>query len=159
MQLIFQFVGCHDIASEAIAWFSHGSYSHVDLVASDGGLQGARSDEVGGKPAGVYRRTPDYASWNDIARVTIEVSMQQYNRFWQFADSKVGTPYNQEAIVGFMLGNDLNNKRDLFCSQYALESASVAEIFAYPCGLPSCKVDPDMLFAILSTYGAISVIK
>jgi hypothetical protein len=158
-QIILQFVGASDLCSRTIEWFGKGHFSHVDLVMDDGRLLGARSDVVGGSPAGVWPRKPNYEIWSNISRISIDVTEAQYDAFWTFANSKIGTEYNKLGIVGFVTGTSLTNANDLFCSQYGAEAVSASGLFPHPIGLPANKIDPVALYGILSPWGTITTIQ
>ena len=158
MPIILQFVGGNDLASEAIEWFGKGHFSHVDLVMPDQRLLGARSDNIGGQPAGIWPRPPNYEPWAHVSRVTISCTDEQQDAFWKFANSKIGVEYNAAGIIGFITGTNITNPQDLFCSQFGAESVSASGLFPHPLGLPANKIDPVTLFGILSPWGEISVL-
>lgn len=159
LQIVAQFVEGADLSSELIAWKGSGSFSHVDIVLEDGRLLGSRSDVIGGADAGVQIRWPNYEAWKRVARISIEVTHAQYDAFYKFAYSKIGEQYNSAGIVGLVLGNDITNPHDLFCSQFLIESVSASGIFSHPLAVPSNQIDPNCAYAILSTYGIVTVIQ
>ena len=109
----------HDPGSEAIKIFERGWCSHVDVVYPDGSLLGARSDEVGGKPAGVQRRPADYENVIQAEVVTLATSDEQLSAFYSFLEAQVGKPYDKTAILAFALARDWQEPDSWFCSELA----------------------------------------
>src|SRR5579859_5987874 len=103
-QIRLQFVMGRGLSSQAIAWFSAGTVSHVDAVLPDGRLLGARFDKVGGQPPGVRIRPPNYEPWKSRNLYTLDVTPVQESRFYDFLTDQLGKPYDFTAIFGFGLG-------------------------------------------------------
>jgi uncharacterized protein YycO len=115
--ITLQFV-CEDaISSKIIAWFGSGHFSHVDAVLDSGDLLGARSDKVGGKPAGVQIRPPDYAIFKTRAIMKIQASHLQSYRFYEFLNSQVGKPYDETAIWAFFTDRNWREPDSWICSE------------------------------------------
>jgi len=122
MTIQIQFVCEANIASQAIAWFSQGHFSHVDAVLPDGNLLGARNDSVGGQPPGVRVRPQGYAKFSERIVMTIPASAVQTKAYYDFLNSQLGKPYDTRAIWGFVLGRDWREDDSWICSE--LQSAA-----------------------------------
>ncbi len=139
--------------SRAIAWFSSGPFSHVDIVMPNGSLLGARSDEIDGCPAGVQIRRKNYEKWKKRVVMSLAVGPMQERQFYDFLHLQVGRPYDRTAIWGFATGRDWRDPGEWFCSELG---AAAAE----QCGLiptlytPTNKVTPVALATVLSAVGA-----
>src|SRR5271155_1449933 len=101
-----QFVMGPGISSKLISWFSAGPFSHVDAVLPSGSLLGARSDQIGGAPAGVQVRYPDYDKWTKRVRMELETTRDETQKFYAFLNDQLGKPYDKTAILGFAAGRD-----------------------------------------------------
>ncbi len=102
-----QFVCGDDLSSDVIAWFSAGHFSHVDALLDDGRLLGARSDFVGGKPAGVQIRPADYSKWSRRVIFTLPATPQQEAAYLNFLYGQIGKPYDKTANMGIRLQSRL----------------------------------------------------
>jgi hypothetical protein len=153
MTIRVQFVCEHNIASQGIALFSAGHFSHCDCLLEDGTLFGARSDKVGGKPAGVQIRTPDYASFSSKVVFSLECTILQRESYHAFLASQEGMPYDKQAIWAFAFNRDWREKDSWICSELqaaALESADLTP----PLYLAANKITPVALALALSALGA-----
>lgn len=124
----FQFSRQADLASDAIAWFTQGTFSHVDAVLPSGELLGARSDHIGGKPSGVQIRPHDYAKWAQKVTFEVPVSEQQKIDFWNFLYHQIGKPYDTKAIWGFVLGRYWREDDSWICSELQASASEHAKI-------------------------------
>lgn len=153
-----QFVLGAGIPSRAIAWFSSGPFSHVDLVLDDGRLMGARSDVIkmpsgAVVPAGVQIREPNYERWKERVVMKLPCTELQKQSVIAFNLSQEGKPYDKTAIWGFMAGRDWRKQDQWFCSELqaaAIESADLT----HPLYAPKNKVTPAALATLASAVGA-----
>lgn len=113
-----QFVLGAGISSRLISWWGtgYGGFSHVDAVLSDGNLLGARSDEAGDKPKGVQIRPPFYESWKKRMVVEIDSTGAQAQAWEGWLRKQVGKQYDQDAILGFIIGRRLHKDGHFICS-------------------------------------------
>jgi len=156
MSVVLQFVGNPSLASRAIEWLGSGSFSHVDIVLPDGRLLGARSDKIGGAPAGVQIRTPDYDKWFAVSRITLELSKSQTKQFMDYAKKQIGKPYDKLAIFSFIVNRNWVEEDSWFCSELVMACCNqVTGLFEHPLAVAKNKIDPCTAFAILSTYGKV----
>lgn len=109
----FQFVRSDDCISDAIAWFSAGKFSHVDIVLDDGTLLGARSS------GGVLIRAADYGKWSRRVAIDVPCTALQKQAVTDYARDQLGKPYDRLAIVGFLLGKSWRDTDAWFCSELA----------------------------------------
>ena len=152
-QLKWQFVCEDNLASRSIGWFSAGHFSHVECVLDDGRLFGARSDQVGGKPAGVQIRPPDYIPFSLKVIFTLNTTILQRESFHAFLYSQEGKPYDKRAIWAFAFNRDWREVDSWICSELqaaALESSDLTpELY-----LAANKIVPVSLALTLSALGA-----
>lgn len=126
--MAFQFICEADIQSQAIAWFGAGPFSHVDAILEDGRLLGARSDKVGGRPAGVQIRPPNYAKFSRRMVMTNSVTNLQADVFYRFLFAQVGKPYDYEAIWAFAFARNWRETDSWICSELQAAAAEAASI-------------------------------
>lgn len=150
-----QFVRGPDLASGAIAWFSAGPYSHVDAVDHRGNLWGARSDSVGGAPAGVQMRPANYADWPIKTVLTLATTLTQENAFWTFLNRQVGKPYDHSAIWGFAAGRDWRAPDSWFCSELQARALEVSGVSPQLLS-PVSKITPVSLALVVTALGGTS---
>lgn len=132
MTIQLQFSRQADIASSAIAWFSQGNLSHVDAILPGGLLLGARSDRVGGKPAGVQIRPPGYAKFALRVVFTIPCTDAQAARFYEFLSQQIGKPYDRSVILGFVSGRNWRALDSWICSELIMAALEYAGIIPPP---------------------------
>ena len=147
-----QFVRGSGLSSAAIAWFSQGTFSHVDAVLPDGTLLGARSDVCGGQPPGVRVRPHGYEVWTQRVVFSIPASDAQAEAWEAFLRSQVGKPYDKIAILGFALGRDWRDDGAWICSELgaaALEATGIVPQLY----LAAAKITPEALALVCSAIG------
>ena len=148
--LTLQFAIEAGLSSRLIRWFSHGPYTHVDVVLPEQKLLGARSDcPVNGK-TGVQARPENYAKFVHVRRVKLSVTPSQEVLFYSFLKRQIGKPYDWRAILAFVFDRNWRNADAWYCSELvaaALEYAGVIPAYIYA---PANKITPDDLLLILS---------
>ena len=155
-----QFVGTDSFTADIIELKGGGKYSHVDVIMPDGGLLGARNESIGGKPAGVQIRFPNYEKWESIAHLTIQLSDAQYFSFMAFLREQLGKPYDNAAIFGFVFNRDWREQNSWFCSELVVAAfEAVDNFFEYKVYTPANKIDPVTAFTLLSAFGVVEIIK
>ena len=145
-----QFVAGTDVGAHLIQWFGGGpAFSHVDTVMPDGRLLGARSDVVGGAPAGVQIRDASYVGTEKVLQINIPATDRQTKIYYDFVQSQIGKDYDELGIVAFVAGRDWRDPSAWFCSELVatgLERAGVV----LPLASPTNKITPPDLILILS---------
>jgi uncharacterized protein YycO len=121
-EIRLQFVCEAALSSQAIAWFSSGHFSHVDCLLDDGTLLGARSDQVGGKLAGVQIRPQGYVKWARRVVMKVPCTINQKKAYHDFLFSQLGKPYDSEAIWAFLFNRNWRETDSWICSE--LQSAA-----------------------------------
>ena len=121
----YQFVRLDDCVSKAIAWFSAGHFSHVDIVLDDGRLLGARSD------GGVQIRAAGYRKWTKCVAIDIPCTQAQKDTAIAFASAEIGKPYDHLAIWGFVLNRSWRDTEAWFCSELAAQSGEQAAFWPH----------------------------
>lgn len=156
MTIRFQFVLGADWSSRLIAWYGqgYGGYSHVDALLPDGSLLGARSDEIGGQPAGVRLRPPNYAKWKARTILELPATVLQAQQWEAYLRTQVGCPYDRADILGFVLGKPIMSEGHWICSALQLNSLEVIGRIPH-LGVTPQQCPPNMLAVILSTAGAV----
>jgi hypothetical protein len=150
-----QFVCEDNIASQTIAWFSQGQFSHVDAVLPNGDLLGARSDSVGGQPPGVRIRPPGYVQFSRKAVMTLPCSDEQQKQFYAFLNDQLGKPYDSTAIWGFVVNRDWREDDSWICSE--LECAAGEKCKILPkLFVPASKVTPVCCAVAFSAVGGMT---
>ena len=133
-----------------------GPYSHVDTVLPDGRLLGARSDEVGGAPAGVQIRDPGYVGSNRSCASTWRPATSRRKSSYDFARSQIGKPYDEQAILAFVAGRNWQDPEAWFCSELVAAGLEYASI-VLPLAAPTAKITPADLILILSAIVPVSL--
>jgi hypothetical protein len=150
-EVVLSFDQGSGFSSGAIEYYS-GPWSHVDNVTPKG-LLGARSDRVGGQPAGVWPRPPGYQkSLRGQARVSLPCSAGQYQRWLDFLYAQVGKRYDKLAIFAFIIERDWRDESAWFCSELAARALEVAGILP-PLSLTPNKIAPGALALAVSAAG------
>lgn len=165
-EIVLQFVGGSDIESKLIEWFGHSlPVSHVDIVLPDGRLLGARSDTFSvpdpnapGEdkviPPGVQIRPADYEPWKYKLRVVIPTTAAIAKKYYDFAYSQVGKPYDTRGLLAaFLTDRDWRNPdQGWWCSELAGRGfePDVSGLLRYKIATPANKLDPMSLLLVCS---------
>lgn len=108
-------------ASGFIRWAQRCPYSHVE-VEFDGYTIGARS-------SGVNKYTEaDNHNMIVLHRRTVEVTDEQYDKFVEFIESKLGDGYDFRAYLGFVIFKKTHSERRWFCSELLVDAFEQADI-------------------------------
>jgi hypothetical protein len=140
-----------------------GFFSHVDYLATDGTLWGARSDRVrplkGGAviQAGVQQRPDDYEKWEHRTIYAVPCTVLQRESYAAFYKSQEGKPYDWLAIVNnFGFGYDWRTPDHWFCSDIATAAGESADLWGIEQDgvrqlfVPSFGTSPGMLAMLVS---------
>ncbi len=118
-----------------------------------GHLLGARSDKVGGDPAGVQIRPPNYEKFSSRVIFTIPATDAQSTAYYAFLDAQLGKPYDSEAIWAFAFNRDWREDDSWICSELQA-AALIAANRVPPLFLASNKITPEALALMASAIGA-----
>jgi hypothetical protein len=141
--ITLQFIGASDFSSRVIEWFSQGVVAHVDAVLDDGSLLGARSDLVGGAPAGVQIRTPNYENFGIVVRAVLPAPPEMVAKFYELIRAEVGKPYDTEGLLAnFVAGRDWRDPGSWWCSELHGAKLEACGYFPTPLATPSNKLTP-----------------
>jgi len=151
MSLNLLFRSSHALSSEAIEIFDASIYSHVDIVWPDGRLFGARSDVIGGVPAGVQFRPANYDPTSVTKLITVPCEPGKAAKGMSWALSQKGLPYDPLAIVAFGLGRNWRTENAWFCSELATRMLEVA--FAYELPIIMSKITPGTCACVAGSLG------
>lgn len=154
-EIAVDFILGSGLPSRLIAWYGCGynGYSHCASVLNDGRYLDARSDVLGGVPAGVHIRLPDTETWVKKRRATLQVTEQEYADWEANLRGKIGCPYDKGGIMGFILGKDDHGKGQWFCSALAINAVQHIKKVPYPLPILAHQISPDAALLILATAG------
>lgn len=128
--IAFRFIdGGDDPVSLAIKAYQHGDWpTHVDCVMPDGSMLGARSDVIGGIPAGVQIRPANYTSFKRSEIIEIH---QGFDQPWlDFLHKQIGKPYDLfDLTADFVAGRDWRNPDSWWCSELAAASGEASFLY------------------------------
>jgi hypothetical protein len=146
-----QFSRQRDLSSELIAWFSHGAgFTHVDTVAENGWLLGARDEVCAGIAPGVQLRPPNYAAFERVLILDLGCDDAIARAYGKFVADQIGKPYDMRAIAGFATGRDWRDPGAWYCSELNTAGLEASGFFQWKLTTPASKVDPDDLLLALS---------
>jgi hypothetical protein len=151
-----QFSSCNDASSLAIRLYDHGLWSHVDAVLNDGNLLGSRDDQVGGKPSGVQIRPDGYIKFATTKRVIIPCADAQEDAFYAFLTGQIDKPYDETAILAFIVGRNWRAEDSWFCSELVGSALEQSTVFAHNLAVASNKLTPSGLYLASSVLVDIS---
>lgn len=118
----------------------------------DGSLLGARSDKVGGKPAGVQVRPDGYEAWSRIERVSLQATPEQEAKFRTFLTAQIGKPYDSLAIAAFAVGRDWREPDSWFCSELQAAALEASGWLPRPLASVANEITPRDLLLVVSPW-------
>ena len=122
--------------------------SHVECVSQDG------KSYIGAHPQGGVSARPIGYDAPFKAELIVElpvVAPAVEADFYSFVNSKLGTPYDWAAIVGFLPGLDLHDRRHAICSAFIAAALQHCGYFPGHLAAPPHHISPrDLLLAISS---------
>lgn len=128
---------------EGRAWFSHviglraDCWSHIDVITPGGMLRGAQATkfktDIGIIPAGYRDRPPFYDDWVRRMVLELDVSDEQYRRYWEFSDAQLGKGYDFRGLIPFFtekfpIDRDWRDPSVWFCSEEVEENCEQAHV-------------------------------
>lgn len=100
-----------NIISDIIRWYTWSQWSHVDLIAPDGKLIGARYKN------GVQARPADYGHFTRT--LTLEAPKAP-DSIYDWAYQQIGKPYSTRTILGLAFRQDFSDDNEFDCSEFAI---------------------------------------
>lgn len=149
MKLTLRFVLGAAWTSRAIAVFSAGHLSHVDVKMPSGKLLGARSDNVGGGD-GVLERPDPYEQVAKVAYFEIDVTDDRATTFYRFLYAQLGKRYDHLAIFAFIINRNWHDDDAWYCSELVAAALEAAGVLTNRLYLTSNKITPVVLAALVS---------
>lgn len=134
MHLTIRFINERGLVSRLITWGSDSLFCHTEGLSRDGkSWIGAHAK------TGIEGRPLDWCKPTLEKRYAIPVTKAQYEAAMTFMETKVGTPYDYEDIVGLAIRKRMAGKHRLICSAFmtewlmagGLRPLNVLEEFAY----------------------------
>ncbi len=133
--LTIRFINDPGLVSHLISWEMDSLFCHTEGLSRDGkSWVGAHAGP------GVQARLLDWCKPTFERRYALPVSDQQYEAAMAFMESKIGTPYDYEDIVGLALHRRMGaSDHSIICSAFmylwlrsaGIEALNVLESFAY----------------------------
>ena len=133
--LELSFVTEASLGSQAIRWFTHSDFSHVDIITPGGYRLGARCDNPIRGRTGVQLRKMNYAKFALDRRLTIECSEAQARGAYAWLWEQLGKPYDKRGLfASFLFGRPVPwwDEKAWWCSE-------LATVFVHTAGLPACR--------------------
>jgi hypothetical protein len=153
MEITFQLVRGLTATSRVIGYFGAGFYSHIDVITPKGMLRGARSDVIMGIPAGCQDRPQDYEKWATQTRYTLDLTPDQWGKYWEFSDRQIGKPYDKRGLVSaFVFGRDWRDDSMWWCSEWTAMNVEYTGFWTIPPEITS--VEPGDMAFLLTGAGA-----
>ncbi len=149
--LTLRFVREPKITSDIIAWFSQGTFSHVEAIWPDDPAMtfGSYEQKVGDIPPGVQFRPLGYHRVAACTHFHIPATQAQMNKWKTFMLAQKGKPYDWAAIWGFATGRNWRDPGQWICSQLQARGAELAPFIGELC--EGCnKITPVALALVIS---------
>lgn len=137
----------HGLASDLIRWLAKGGWSHCVALVLPGGMEviDARSDVIGGVPAGVQIRPISYLKGEECLWLEIPCALEQEQAAEDAARSVLGRPYDVAGIIDFATGHaddSWKDAQDFFCSALGTWMLWKAGILGSDVLVPFTNIDP-----------------
>jgi hypothetical protein len=163
-EIALRFVLGFDLSSWAISVFSAGHFSHVDAIVPAGGiantprwkagsLVGARSDKIGGKPAGLQCRPFGYEKVKQAVIFHLPSTDEQVQAFWAFLYSQEDHAYDKQSIIAYAFNTNWHTPGAFVCSAAILDALQSADWIS-PLYSSYIKITPVALSNLVSAKGA-----
>lgn len=154
-QLAADFLLGPDLSSRFIAWYGngYGGYSHVAPVLDDGRYLDARSDVLGGVPAGVHIRLPESEKWIKRRRVSLVVSASEYGEWEANLRARIDDLYGKTDIWDFITGSNKHDNGHWICSAHFVNSLQHIKRVPFPLPMPAHQITPNSALLIAASIG------
>jgi hypothetical protein len=130
-----------------IRWRTMGEVSHVEMVLPDGSIISALSDQ------GVCHVEGDYDTTSTM-QIFVDFPLHDLDllRWVAYLRSRIGRPYDWNAIYGEALFRDWRRPGGMICSMLAALSAREAKIFPRPLSERAHEISPRDLLLMFSGH-------
>jgi len=138
--------------SKLIDWRTMGKVSHVEAVMPDGSIIAALIGE------GVVRKPGDYDT-TSTSQIFVDVAMSSHalDLWTKYLESRLGRPYDMDAIVGIALHLNWHQRLGFICSMLLTLSLRKSCTFPVPLSEPAHEVTPRDLLLILSGHPSVTI--
>lgn len=141
-----RFVTCSDAISATIRLAENFWASHVEAVTPAGLYLGAHADGgVQSRPVGYDSKTLQRELFVDLPATD-----QQTSDFYAYLESRIGEPYDFDAILGFVLRRDVHAKDHAICSALQVLATRKCGWFNYPLSQHAHEISPRDYLLMLS---------
>jgi hypothetical protein len=142
----------HNWLSKLINFREMGAVSHVEAVMPDGSIIASLIGE------GVVRRPNDYDT-TSTSQTFVDVEMSDFalHKWETYLESRIGRPYDLDAIAGIALMVDWRHPGGFICSMLQTLGMREAGVFAHPLSERAHKITPRDLLLILSAHPSATV--
>ena len=154
-ELAADFILGPDWKSRLIAWYGQGAggYSHVAPVLADGRYLDARNDWLGGVPPGVHIRLPSTEAWVKKRRVSLTVSLLEYQEWEANLRARIGDGYGRTDIWDFITGSAKHDSGYWICSAHFIDSLQHIKRIVYPLPVLAHQITPDDALLLVAQAG------
>jgi len=133
------------IFGRLIRWRTMGNVSHVEAVTSGGVIIAALSGK------GVVELPLDYDK-TSTSQIFVDIPATDWQiRWWEkYLCSRIGRPYDWDAIAGLALHTGWRRKGGFICSMLQALALREAKVFPHPLSEPAHEITPRDLLLMLS---------
>lgn len=154
-EIVLQFVHENNLASNAIAWFSHGKFSHVEAIWPghtfiEPTTYGSYEKKMDGIPSGVQFRPVGYNKKIDLCvHCHIPATEKQVELWKEWMREQWNKDYDWRAIWGFVAGRNWRDPGKWICSELQARALEVCGIVP-ELYLPTNRITPVALALTVS---------
>lgn len=133
--------------SAGVRFFTHGKYSHVQIITQVKEIDGALAvDVVSADAAGVILRSVQADEWPRHAILTYpNMTHEERDKILKFCFASIGAGYDYAGITDFLFDVDFQGENRFFCSELAFLAYKSAGINLQE-RLDHAFVSPDLLY-------------
>lgn len=154
-EIAIDFLMGPDISSRLISWFGQGpgGVSHCASVLADGRYLDARSDVLGGVPAGIHIRDLKTEAWVRKRRCTLQVTATEYANWEANLRAKIGDAYAAGDIAGFIFDRMWHRAGTYDCSALVINALQHIKKVPFPLVVPAHQITPNVALLIVQAVG------
>jgi uncharacterized protein YycO len=143
-------IGLHHAAddhiSKAMAWFTHGRYSHVALISPDGSEVIEASGM--GQPKGVRAMSMEVWASRHPGFALRKIEHPFPTLVWQIATGQLGKGYDWFFLLSYLARSDWQDEDKWVCSELIEWACRQAGHSVFPDGVSRISVTPESLFLV-----------